>query len=353
MKIFSIGLLVMCLTFSSHLSYAQAKKGQVQGFIKDTQTGELLPYTTVMVVGTTLGAISDDKGFYQISSLNPGRIKLKVSFVGYQDTSVNVEILANKTIVQDIRLSYGEELKEVVISAQALGQVKAINNQLAAVNIKNIVSEVKIRELPDANIAEALARLPGVSINRSGGEAVDIRIRGVGSNTMYVNGMRMSGGLNSIATSMIGSIELSKAFMPDQDADVLGGSVDLKLREATSGFKKDIELRTGYNGFTKSFKMQDATILLSNRFLNDKLGIMLSFSYDRKDRGNDVVQAGYTPVGSSQVGLGSNDVKPVKITDVTLNQSHYLNSRYGVTLFTDYKLKNGRLVYNGFFSSLG
>ena len=58
----------------------------------------------------------------------------------------------------------------MTITAQLLGQAKAINQQLSAESIANIVSGDRIQELPDVNAAEAIARLPGVSINRSGGE---------------------------------------------------------------------------------------------------------------------------------------------------------------------------------------
>jgi TonB-dependent receptor len=342
--------IIIFIAVSTICVFAQTKNGRIEGFIKDAQTGEVvLPFATVYLEGTTIGCTSDEKGFYQINSAPSGPARLKVSFIGYQDTIINIVIPENKTLVRDVSLLFGTTLDEVVITAQAYGQVRAINNQLAATNIKNIVSEAKIRELPDANIAEALSRLPGVSINRSGGEAVDIRIRGVGANTLYVNGMPMAGGLSSIATSMIGSIELSKAFLPDQDADVLGGSVDLKMREAPSGFRKDIWLRTGYNGFTKSLKMQDFSLLLSNRFFNNKLGVMLSFNYDRKDRGKDILSAGYSPVGAS-VG-GSDYVKQVQLNNVTLTHSQDINNRYGVTLYSDYKLKQGKVYYQGFFSS--
>ncbi len=121
--------------------------------------------------------------------------------------------------------------------------------------------------------------------------------------------MRLDGNLGGISSSMIGGTELSKAFLPDQDADILGGAVDFKMREAFPGFRKDIWLRTGYNGFTNSFKMQDVSVLLSNRFFEDKLGIILSLNYDRKDRGRDVLSASYEAVGSSTTG--SEDINPV------------------------------------------
>ncbi len=66
-----------------------------------------------------------------------------------------------------------------VVTAQAYGQLKAINTQITSPIIKNVVSDEKIKELPDANAAEALSRLPGVSVYREGGEAVAINIRGV------------------------------------------------------------------------------------------------------------------------------------------------------------------------------
>ena len=140
-----------------------------------------------------------------------------------------VQISDGEVVITDFRLTITSiQGEEVVVTAMARGQARAINTQIAARNIKNVVSEQKIRELPDANAAEALARLPGVSVVRSGGEAVEIKVRGVSSNTLFVNGMRLSSGLVSISPSMIGGIELSKSFMADQDADVLGGNVDFK-----------------------------------------------------------------------------------------------------------------------------
>ncbi len=336
--------------FSTVWLFGQINKGQVEGIVSDAKTGEILPYTQVYIDGTTIGSVSNDKGFYQIRVI-PGNYLLKANFIGYNDTSIAITVKSNQTLKIDISLlNNATSIGEAVVTAQAYGQMKAINTQISSPIIKNVVSDEKIKELPDANAAEALSRLPGVSVMRTGGEAVAINIRGVSSNAIYVNGMRLDGSLGGISSSMIGGIELSKAFLPDQDADILGGAVDFKLREALSGFKKDIWLRTGYNGFTKSFKMQDFSALLSNRFFKDKLGIMISFNYDRKDRGRDVLSVGYGAIGSSTTG--SEDIKPVQIWGVNLIHTENLNNRYGITIFTDYRLKKGRLFYQGFFSAL-
>ncbi|MCK4992408.1 MAG: TonB-dependent receptor, partial [Bacteroidales bacterium] len=347
MKTHLKGLTTIALILISTLLTAQ-KNGEVQGHIHD-EAGEPVAYANVQLMGTSIGAVSDDQGFYSINQVHPGTYELRVTFVGYSDSTATVQVSAGEVTINDFRLILTSILgEEVVVTAMARGQAKAINTQISARNIKNVVSEQKIRELPDANAAEALARLPGVSVIRSGGEAVEIKVRGVSSNTMFMNGMRLDGGLASISSSMIGSIELSKAFMADQDADVLGGNVEFKMREALSGFRKDIWFRTGYNGFTKSFKMQDISVLLSNRFFDDRLGVMLSLNYDRKNRGRDILTARNETFRASVTG--SEDILPVELTSVGLNHIENLNQRFGTTIYTDYRLKNGKLYYQAFFS---
>ena len=326
------------------------KYGEVQGTIVD-ESGVPVVYANIQLMGTASGTISDDKGFYSIKKVTPGTYEIRVTFVGYSDSKATINVSAGSVITQDFRIVMTSiQGEEVIVTAMARGQAKAINTQLSSENIKNVVSEQKIRELPDANAAEALARLPGVSVSRSGGEAVAIKIRGVSANTMFVNGMRLDGGLSSISSSMIGGIELSKTFTADQDADVLGGNIEFKMREAQPGFRKEITARTGYNSFTKSFKMHNIDALLSDRFFNDKLGVMLSLNFDRKDRGRDILSANYNTFYASE--NGSEDIRAVELTGVALTRTENLKDRYGVTLYTDYRLKNGKLYYQMFFSHL-
>jgi len=347
MKKVVLHVLSVAMLFSSTFLFAQ-KNGSIEGTIKDGVTEEILPFTSVQLAGTSLGTITDELGNYMLNNVAPGNYTLRISFLGYEEQSFDITVTAGNVTIQDAELSITTIMgEEVVITALALGQVKAINTQIAANTIKNVVSEQKIRELPDANAAEALSRLPGISVVRNGGEATDIKIRGSSSNAVYVNGMRMGGGLGGVSASMIGGIEVSKAFLPDRDADVMGGAVDFKMREAKSGFKKEIWARTGYNGFTKSFKMHDVSVLLSNRFMDDKLGVMLSGNWDRKDRGRDVLSASYYSVGSSD---NAYQVLPVQINQVNLNHTQTLNDRYGATLYSDYRLKRGKLFLQSFFN---
>jgi len=84
-------------------------------------------------------------------------------------------------------------LMEIVVTAQVAGQLAAINEQFSDRVVKNVVSRDRIQELPDNNAAESIGRLPGVAIQRSGGEANKVAIRGLSPkfNTVTVNGVRL------------------------------------------------------------------------------------------------------------------------------------------------------------------
>ena len=57
--------------------------------------------------------------------------------------------------------------------------MNAINRQLNSKSLVNIISSDRIQELPNANAAETVARVPGVSIRREGGEGNKVIIRGL------------------------------------------------------------------------------------------------------------------------------------------------------------------------------
>ncbi len=86
------------------------------------------------------------------------------------------------------------EGQTVTVTAQAEGQYQAINEQLNSSSIKNVVSAARIQELPDANAAESVGRLPGVSLIREGGEGSKVVIRGLSPqyNQITIDGIEMA-----------------------------------------------------------------------------------------------------------------------------------------------------------------
>ena len=115
--------------------------------------------------------------------------------MGYKNLTLNINVEANKTTMINIKL-VPEAVKgnEVLVTAQAKGQLQAINEQLSSNNIVNVVSSEKMQELPDANIAESIGRLPGVSLERNAGEADEVVVRGLSPqfNEVTIEGIPMS-----------------------------------------------------------------------------------------------------------------------------------------------------------------
>ena len=332
--------------------------GGITGVIMDKQTKEYLPGANVIIKGTVIGAAADFHGSFFIQNLKAGKYTLVISYLGYKKKEISVNVLEEKKTSIKIFLELKNIVSdEVIVSSQAIGQVKAINQQISSESIKNIVSEARIKELPDANAAEALGRLPGVTINRSGGEASSVNVRGQsgGRNTFYVEGMRMLGpegrgvGLANIATSMISGIEVQKSFMPDNDGDVSGGGITFKLKEAEKGFKTDISIKQGYNGLTESFKMRDLSWTFSDRFIDNKLGVLANLVYDQKDRSLDQLNSGF---GNKSLPNGANDLVGVKLLNGSFSRRIENRNRLGLTYNIDFKVPDHKIIFNGFFANL-
>ena len=175
----SAALLTLLFSFSLSTALPQ-ERATLTGTVKDVQTGEPLPGATVQVQNTGLGASTDMDGRFVIRNVLPGSSTLRAVYVGYLEKELKVEIKEGETQKQNIWLTaVGIESEEVVVTVQAGGQKAAINQQLSALPIVNVVSRARIQELPDANAAESVSRLPGVSLIRTGGEGSQVVIRGL------------------------------------------------------------------------------------------------------------------------------------------------------------------------------
>jgi TonB-dependent receptor len=335
-----------------------AQSGRISGTVTDRSTGDPLIGANVYIRGTSVGAAADVHGQYLIPRVPVGTQTLIVSFLGYKREEREFEIRGGEQLELNVQLEWsGVTLDEVVITAQARGQVGAINQQLTSNTITNIVSADRIRELPDVNAAESIGRLPGVSIQRSGGEATKISIRGLSPkyNTITVNGVRVpsTGGddrsvdLSLISSNMLEGIEVMKAITADQDADAIGGSVDLKLREAPDGLKANVMMQGGYNQLQDYYGNYNITGNVSNRFFESRLGIIANFNLDEYDRSADKFSGSYREERES----GTNIVNNV-ITTLSLREESVMRGRTGASVLLDYRIPNGKVTVNSFYNRL-
>ena len=94
-----------------------------------------------------------------------------------------------------------------------------------------------------------------------------------------------------ISQYMLDGIEVTKAGTPDQDADVLGGTVNFLLRKAEPGFHGNIITQGMYNGLKDSYDDSKLVLDLSNRFLDDRLGVLVQFDFENRNRSSNEIGA--------------------------------------------------------------
>lgn len=151
-------------------------------------------------------------------------------------------------------------IETVVIDAQRTSNGVARKAQEEVSNLINLMTVEEMRKLPDVNIAESVRRMPGISLETDTGEGRFINIRGLDSdlNSTTFGGLRLppsnnaspfGGGravaLDAIPTGLVGAITVTKTNLPEQDAEALGGTIEITPKTAPSNGKPFFEGRIG------------------------------------------------------------------------------------------------------------
>ena len=154
--------LIILFLFVSSILLAEGT-GIIRGTVTDSSNNEPLVGANVLIVGTSIGTAADIDGKFTIQNIPVGKYSLKVIYVGYKKSIQTVIVTSDSTTIISVKLAGQPIQEEVIVTAQAKGQLSAINQQLSVV----------------ANSAESMGRLPGVSVKRSGGEGNRVVIRGM------------------------------------------------------------------------------------------------------------------------------------------------------------------------------
>ncbi len=337
------------------LAGAQERRGTISGRVSDS-AGAVLQGARIEVEPRAAATTSDGQGEFTITGLAPGSYKITVSYVGFSPYVSTVHVTSSQSARVDATLHVASQVEEINVTAERVhGEAEAINRERASDNILQVLPVEVITSLPNTNIADALGRLPSVTLERDEGEGKYVQIRGLEPrlSNVTINGINVpspEGGvrqikLDVIPANLVESVEINKTLSANQDGDAIGGSVNLVTKTAE---EKPTLYLNGIGGYTpivggRSLYEMDGTI--GKRFgANKKLGVLFGGSYDWNGRGIDDVEP--VPVASQCDANGCDGPAqqaanaPFYPTYNTgdLREYRYYRTRYGFAGSVDYKL---------------
>src|SRR4029077_6616119 len=350
--------LVLDLLCSSPAA-AQARTGAISGTVTDTSQA-ILPGANVKLDPGNASVVSDSQGQFTITNVVPGTYTVRVDYVGFSSSKASVTVAAGQVARVNVVLNVASESEEVLGTVgRAHGEAAAINEIRTSENILNILPAQVITSLPNANIADAVGRLPGVTLERDEGEGKYVQIRGTEPrlSNLTIDGVEVpspEGGirqvkLDVIPADLIESVQINKTLQANQDGDAIGGTVNLVTKKAGDHPILSIYGSGGFTPIINTVPVSEFGLTAGQRFgLQKRLGMLFSGSYDYNGRGiNDIEPQGVTTVGAQS---GTNDLAPFYAGNA-IRECKFNRNRYGLGGSVDYKLGESSVVYvRGLFS---
>lgn len=343
--IYILSITLFLLSFSVY-----AQNGTITGKITDSGTGDNLPGANVVLQGTDYGTASDRFGVYSLRNVAPGDYTLVVSYIGFERYTVDISLPSgNYKIEQNIELvPSAYQIDDVIVSGLLQGQTKALNQQRTSNVQKNVLSRNEMEKFPDMNTAEALQRIPGVSISRDQGEGRFVFIRGTEPRLtgVTVDGQKLATSeqanrqtdLGIINSTQLASIEVTKALTPEMDAHGIGGQVNLVTKSAFDYSEPTLIVDGGGGYAMQGENPLYRTALSYVGFLGDdnKFGYQLSGNFFQNNINGQQVDISY----DNYMRTLTKQFIEFGLSGLNLENRNTKRSRYGVSGTFEYKPDN-------------
>lgn len=192
-KFFS--LIAVCSLFISTTLFAQ--NGIIKGSVKNTINNEVLPSVTVIIQGTSIGALTDANGKYSIEKLKPGFYNIEFKYIGFKSKMVyEVQVSNSKPAIVDVDLEEeSKNIAEVVVKAATF-----YKPQESPVSLRTIgISEIKRNPGGGRDISKVIQSLPGVASTVTFRNDIIIRGGAPNENKFYLDGIEIPN-INHFAT---------------------------------------------------------------------------------------------------------------------------------------------------------
>ncbi len=296
----AVAAALMCFTLllAGGTLAAGTHDGIIRGHVTDAKNAALQGVVVVMRPGD-LTFVTDLKGFFVATGLDPGTYTVELVAIGFTTATQEVQVKGGMETNIEAKLQGATHVTEAinVTATRIHGELDALNERATAPDVLNILPLELITSLPNANVADAAGRLPSVSLERDQGEGKYVQLRGLEPRftSLSVNGNTMPSAvfisrqakLDAIPSDLVDQISLHKTASAELDGDMIGGAVDLVTKTAGEVPYFTTRVMGGYNSIQDGRnKPYEASAMFSQRFGKEKaLGLVLSGSYDHNTKG--------------------------------------------------------------------
>lgn len=331
-------ILFTLLFITPLLSIAGGIKGTING-----SDGEPLIGAMVTINPIQKQTIVGMDGTFKINGLSDGAYRIHVKYIGYKDLEQSIVISENTITSLDLVLEidaiqleeavvYGVKERKTAESARATEKVSS--------KVMTVVSAQDIELSPDLNVANVVQRVAGVSLERNNsGDGQFAIVRGMDKRYNYtlVNGVKIPSPdnknryvpLDLFPSDLLDRLEVTKALTPDMEGDAVGGVINMEMKDAPESYSGQLNLSVGNNtlfgpgnpfmtwntsgnmqtppswrgidkvdasNFTNQHLLNQyknyvpnivAGLSVGNRFMDDKLGVIVAGSYQQTARGSE------------------------------------------------------------------
>ncbi|RZM22270.1 MAG: TonB-dependent receptor [Pedobacter sp.] len=368
-----------------------ANATKIKGHVYDKKSGEALVGATVILDKTGKVTSTGLDGTFEIKDAPLGKHTIRVTYVTY--TTIVQEITIQKEDNDHLKfyMESASDLNEVVVRATAAGSNDRDARRIEqnANQVMNIVSGRAIEISPDLTVANVMQRVSGVSLERnSNGDGQYAILRGMDKRYNYtlVNGVKIPSPdnkyryipLDLFPSDLLDRLEVYKTLTPNLEGDAIGGAVNMVMKNAPDRLQINANIATGYsqlffdrdftsfkasdisskspyeiNGRTYNATQKDFTkgtldytskkpapnligsMSIGQRFLNNKLGVIVAGSYQNTYRGSNSTFYNSSVTGTDQYAV---------ITSKSYRQYSEQQQRLGLHGKLDYVFDNNNKI---------
>lgn len=330
--------------------FGHAQKGAISGKVFDSGGGVLQGAKVTLEPGG-IEVASDAQGQFLVTGLAPGTYTVKITYVGLAEFIQKVDVTAGQAAPIKADLSVESQNLEVLVTGERpSAEAEAVNIERTADNIVQVLPAEVIRSLPNANMADALGRLPSVTLERDEGEGKYVQVRGLEPRltNATIDGVNVPSPepgvrqikFDSVPADIVESVQINKTLQANMEGDGIGGSVNLVTKTALERPTISLGSSVGYTPIVNGRSLTEETGTIGERFgASKRFGALIGGSYDWNGRGIDDIE----PV--PDIATLSNGSQVSWKDGMDIREYRYFRSRWGLAGGLDYNLSEGSNIY--------